>query len=293
MESLTIAIQEAMKINNLSLFDLDDYSSDRSIGDYDWENSELDRMYEQPPPKVKPPPPDTNAILKICQWFRGQPNGGIIDLPDVREQIENLLPNLQPPILREHFKSLLPNLENPEHLKNRGHLINLPPIPDNRGQPHKSWLATEIPAGKSVDNKPLPAGTGNSDSLQTGSPYMEVRQERGQQNRGHPDYLPPILEPPKSLPPILDLQDRENRGQQETDPEQSQLLVTVGDRQIINGVAYILTHTKSPKPIFQTNGWLEVKQSANQRNLYLCLRWRAEGKKRSHHLGKVIRADAA
>jgi hypothetical protein len=67
----------------------------------------------------------------------------------------------------------------------------------------------------------------------------------------------------------------------------------VGDRQIINGVAYILTHTKSPKPIFQANGWLEVKQSANQRNLYLCLRWRAEGKKRSHHLGKVIRADAA
>jgi hypothetical protein len=152
-----IVLLEAMKINNQpSLFDLDDYD-DRSIGDYDWENSELDRLYEQPPPKVKPPPPDTSAILKICQWFREQPNGGIIDLPDVREQIENLLPNLQPPILREHFKSLLPNLENPEHLKNRGHLINLPPIPDNRGQPHKSWLATEIPAGKSVDNKPLPA----------------------------------------------------------------------------------------------------------------------------------------
>jgi hypothetical protein len=148
-ESLTIAIQEATKINNQpSLFDLDDYD-DRSIGDYDWENSKLDRLYEQPPPKVKPPPADTSeSILNICKWFRGQPNGGIIDLPDVRAQIENLLPNLQPPILREHFKSLLPNLENPEHLKNRGHLINLPPIPDNRGQPHKSLLASQIPAGK-------------------------------------------------------------------------------------------------------------------------------------------------
>jgi hypothetical protein len=127
---------------------------------------------------------------------------------------------------------------------------------------------------------------------------MEVRQDRGQenrgqQNRGHPDYLPPILEPPKSLPPILNSEDRENRGQQQTDPDQSQLLVTVGDRQIINGVAYILTHTKSPKPISHTNGWLEVKESVNKRNLYLCLRWRAEGKKRSRHLGKVIRADAA
>ena len=195
-------------------------------------------MYEQPPPKVKPPPPDTNAILAICQWMRGQPNGSIIDLPDVREQIENLLPNLQPPILREQFKNLLPN-------------------PENRGQQNRG------------------------------------QQNRGQQNRGHPDYLPPILEPPKNLPPILDRADRENRGQQETDPDQSQLLVTVGDRKIINGVAYILTHTKSPKPISQTNGWLEVKESVNKRNLYLCLRWRAEGKKRSRHLGKVIRADAA
>ena len=195
-------------------------------------------MYEQPPPKVKPPPPDTNAILAICQWMRGQPNGSIIDLPDVREQIENLLPNLQPPILREQFKTLLPN-------------------PENRGQQNRG------------------------------------QQNRGQQNRGHPDYLPPILEPPKNLPPILDRADRENRGQQETDPDQSQLLVTVGDRKIINGVAYILTHTKSPKPISQTNGWLEVKESVNKRNLYLCLRWRAEGKKRSRHLGKVIRADAA
>ena len=209
-------------------------------------------MYEQPHPKVKPPPPDTNAILAICQWMRGQPNGNIIDLPEVREQIENLLPNLQPPILREQFKNLLPNLENPENLKNRGHLVNLLPNPDNRGQ-----------------------------------------QNRGQQNRGHPDYLPPILEPPKSLPPILDLDDRENRGQQQTDPDQSQLLVTVGDRQIINGVAYILTHSKSLKPIFHDNGWLEVKESVNKRNLYLCLRWRAEGKKRSRHLGKVVRADAA
>lgn len=253
-----LQFKEATKINNqATLFDLEDYD-DRPTGDYDWENSELDRMYEQPPPKVKPPPPDTNAILQICQWLRGQPNGSIIDLPEVREQIENLLPNLQPPILREQFKNLLPNL-------------------DNRGQPHKSLLASQIPAGKSVDNKPLPAGTGN----------------RGQQNRGHPDYLPPILEPPKSLPPILDLQDRENRGQQQTDPDQSQLLVTVGDRKIINGVAYILTHSKSPKPISQTNGWLEVKESVNKRNLYLCLRWRAEGKKRSRHLGKVIRADAA
>jgi hypothetical protein len=257
--------QEATKINNQStLFDLDDYSSDRSPGDYDWENSELDRMYEQPPPKVKPPPPDTNAILAICQWMRGQPNGNIIDLPDVREQIENLLPNLQPPILREQFKNLLPNPEN-RGQQNRGQ--------QNRGQQNRG------------------------------------QQNRGQQNRGHPDYLPPILEPPKSLPPILDLEDRENsdslrtgfpsmevrqdRGQQETDPDQSQLLVTVGDRKIINGVAYILTHTKSPKPISQTNGWLEVKESVNKRNLYLCLRWRAEGKKRSRHLGKVIRAEAA
>jgi hypothetical protein len=165
--------------------------------------------------------------------MRGQPNGNIIDLPEVREQIENLLPNLQPPILREQFKTLLS-------------------IPENRGQ-----------------------------------------ENRGQQNRGHPDYLPPILEPPKSLPPILDSEDRENRGQEQTDPDQSQLLVTVGDRKIINGVAYILTHTKSPKPISHTNGWLEVKESVNKRNLYLCLRWRAEGKKRSRHLGKVIRADAA
>jgi hypothetical protein len=149
--------QEATKINNQpSLFDLDDYD-DRSIGDYDWENSELDRMYEQPPPKVKPPlscltfrdgepvgrepPPDTSAILKICQWFREQPNGGIIDLPDVREQIENLLPNLQPPILREHFKSLLPNLENRE--QNR-----------EQNREHKSWLSGEFPAGESLDNQP-------------------------------------------------------------------------------------------------------------------------------------------
>ena len=190
-------------------------------------------MYEQPPPKVKPPPPDTNAILAICQWMRGQPNGSIIDLPEVREQIENLLPNLQPPILREQFKNLLPN-------------------PENRGQ-----------------------------------------QNRGQQNRGHPDYLPPILEPPKNLPPILDRADRENRGQQQTDRDQSQLLVTVGDRKIINGVAYILTHSKSLKPIFHDNGWLEVKESVNKRNLYLCLRWRDDGRKRSRHLGKVIRADAA
>jgi hypothetical protein len=233
-------------------------------------------MYEQPPPKVKPPlsclpawvssmdgepvrtdsafrdgepvgreqPPDTNAILKICQWFRGQPNGGIIDLPDVREQIENLLPNLQPPILREHFKSLLPNLENRE--QNR-----------EQNREHKSWLATEIPQGNSVANQPLPAGTGN---------------------REQPHKLLPIPE---------------NREQLRQDPEESQLLVTVGDRQIINGVAYILTHTKSTKPITHANGWLDVKKSANQRNLYLCLRWREGSKQRSHHLGKVIRADAA
>jgi hypothetical protein len=53
-----------------------------------------------------------------------------------------------------------------------------------------------------------------------------------------------------------------------------------------------MTHSKSTKPIFHTNGWLEVKESVNKRNLYLCLRWRYEGKKRSHHLGKVIRAEA-
>jgi hypothetical protein len=220
-----------MKINNLSLFDLDDYSLDRPICDYDWENSQCDRMYEQPPPK-RSPPDDTRSILAICEWMRGQPNGSIVDLPDVRD----LIANIQPPTLREHLKSLPP----------------IPKSPQNRGH-----------------------------------------ENRGQQNRGHPDYLPPILEPPKSLPPILDSEDRENRGQEQTDPDQSQLLVTVGDRKIINGVAYILTHTKSPKPISQTNGWLEVKESVNKRNLYLCLRWRAEGKKRSKHLGKVIRADAA
>jgi hypothetical protein len=211
-----------MKINNqASLFDLDDYSLDRPTGDYDWENSELDRMYEQPPPK-RPPPDDTRSILAICEWMRGQPNGSIVDLPDVR----NLLANLQPPTLREHLKSL-------------------PPI---------------------------------------------ANENRGQQNRGHPDYLPPILEPPKSLPPILDSDDRENRGQERTHPERSQLLVTVGDRKIINGVPYILTHTKSPKPIFEVNGWLEVKESVNKRNLYLCLRWRDDGRKRSKHLGKVVKA---
>lgn len=181
-------------------------------------------MYEQPPPK-RPPPDDTRSILKICEWLRGQPNGSIVDLPDVR----NFIDNLQPLTLREHVKSL-------------------PPIPENRGQ----------------------------------------------QNRGQPDYLPPILEPPKSLPPILDSDDRENRGQNRgqlaQDPEQSQLLLTVGDRKIINGVPYILTHSKSPKPIFEVNGWLEVKESVNKRNLYLCLRWRDDGKKRSKHLGKVVKA---
>jgi hypothetical protein len=64
MVSLMIVLLEAMKINNQpSLFDLDDYD-DRSIGDYDWENSELDRLYEQPPPKVKPPPPRYQCDLK-------------------------------------------------------------------------------------------------------------------------------------------------------------------------------------------------------------------------------------
>jgi hypothetical protein len=90
---------------------------------------------------------------------------------------------------------------------------------------------------------------------------MEVRQERGQ-----------------------------NRGQSLPDLQQSQLLLTVGDRKIINGVPYILTHSKSPKPIFHVNGWLEVKESVNKRNLYLCLRWRDDGKKRSKHLGKVVKA---
>jgi hypothetical protein len=182
-------------------------------------------MYEQPPPKRPPPLDDTRSILAICEWMRGQPNGSIVDLPDVR----NLLASLQPPTLREHLKSL-------------------PPIADeNRGQ------------------------------------------NRGQ-NRGHPDYLPPILDPPKSLPPILDSDDRENRGQHQIDQERSQLLVTVGDRKIINGVTYLFTHSKSSKPISQTNGWLEVKESANKRNLYLYLRWRDGTTKRSKHLGKVVKA---
>jgi hypothetical protein len=115
------------------------------------------------------------------------------------------------------------------------------------------------------------------------------QQNRGQQNRGHPEYLPPILEPPKSLPPILDPADRENRGQTDQYPERSQLLVTVGDRKTINGTTYLFTHSKLSKPISQPNGWLEVKKSANKRNLYLYLRWREEGVKRSKHLGKVIK----
>jgi hypothetical protein len=288
--------QEVMKINNLSLFDLGDYSSDRCPGDYDWENSELDRMYEQPPPKVKPPlsclpawvssmdgepvrtdsafrdgepvgrepPPDTNAILKICQWFREQPNGGIVDLPEVREQIENLLPNLQPPILREHFKSLLPNLDNREQNREQENREQ------NRGQENReqtSWLTSEFPTGKILDNQPSPAGTRNREQSKTLLPIFKPHPENREQNR----------------------------EQIETDPTRSPLVQTEDDRQIItvNGVTYILQHTKSLKPINRLNGWLDVKPSANKRNLYLCLRWRDDGKQRSKHLGKVIRADAA
>ena len=158
--------------------------------------------------------------------MRAQPNGGILDLPEIREQLNNLLPNLQPPVLREHFKSLLPNLEN--------------------------------------------------------------REQNGEQNREQFESLLPILKPPQ--------QNREqNREQIKTDPTGSPLVQIDGDRQIVkvNGETYILNPTKSAKPINRLNGWLDIKPSANKRNLYLCLRWRDGTTQRSRHLGKVIPLDAA
>jgi hypothetical protein len=153
-----------MKINNLSLFDLDDYSLDRPTGDYDWENSELDRMYEQPPPKQRPPD-DTRSILAICEWMRAQPNGHNLDLPDLE-----LLPILEPQILREHFKNLLPIFKPPQ--QNSG----LPPT----GSPsHTARQDREQNREQSKTLLPIPE---NSGLPPTGSPSHTARQDR-EQNR--------------------------------------------------------------------------------------------------------------
>jgi hypothetical protein len=236
-----------MKINNqASLFDLEDYSSDRPIADYDWENSELDRIYHHPPPQ-KSSPDDTRSILKICEWMRAQPNGGNLDLPEIREQFDRLLPNLQPPILQEHFKSLLPNLENGEQ-----------------------------------------NGEQNREQFKSLLPNLENGEQIREQNREQSKSLLPILKPPQQIR-------EQNREQIKTDPPRSPLLQIDSDRQIvkINGKSYKIQSTKMTEQINRLNGWLDVKPSANKRNLYLCLRWREGSTQRSRHLGKVIPLDAA
>ncbi len=164
-----IATKEATKINNqASLFDLDEYSSDRLTGDYDWENSELDRMYEQPPPK-QPPPDDTRSILAICEWMRGQPNGKNLDLPD--RTFLDLLPILEPPILREHFKTLLPIFKPPinREQKNREQENR---EQENREQPKTLLPILKPPINREQENREQK----ETDSME--SPLVETESDR-------------------------------------------------------------------------------------------------------------------
>jgi len=152
----------------------------------------------------------------VCEWLRGQPNGSIVDLLPVQE----LIANLEPPVLKEQFKTLPPIGDN-----DRRH---------NRGQSH-------LDRSRSANHHNC----------------------RGNDDRGQP-HEPQL---------------------------QSQPIIKIGDRKVINGTAYIVTYSKSLKPFVHNNGWLEVKKSANQRNLYLVLRWREDTIKRSQYLGKVVRSD--
>ncbi len=259
-----IATKEATKINNqASLFDLDEYSSDLPTGDYDRENSELDRIYEHPPPQ-KQSPDDTRSILAICEWLRSQPNGENLDLPIIKGQLDNLIPNLQPPILTEHFKNLLPNLKNGEQNReqNGEHFKNLLPNLENGEQNREQ----------------------NGEQFDRLLPNLE----NGEQNGEHFKSLLPILKPPQK-------NREQNREQIETDSDRSHLVETESDRQIVKvkGETYILQNTKSLNLLNRRNGWYDIKPSANKRNLYLCLRWREGSTQRSRHLGKVIPLDAA
>lgn len=211
---------------------------------------------------------------------------------DWENSASDRVPPRNPKAVRERFKNLLPIPDNPTAPTCPD---LLPKIPDLDSSQQKFLL--ESPATFREQPENLLPKIPNLDSSQQKFLLNEPPTFREQPRNLLPKTQPPdsnnFREQPKNLlPKTDDLGSSEIREQVIDDQPKSGMLVPIGHQINVKGVTYILIHSRSGTRVPTSSGWFDIKTDKSKKNLYLCLRWREGTKQRSHHLGKVIRADS-